>query len=209
VLLRAAGYGVAAYENWRRAREALLEERVDAIVLCDWRRLGGRGSHRYLKTAAAGAPFILVCDGGVTRWDERFTAVLYYPVDKDDLSRAIDGAIADVRASVTLGEFTLDLKARTLTREQLTANLTPIQTAILRALMLAQGGFVNSNDLLREVWGFAASGDRRVLYTHIAWLRRRLLAKFGPGQLLVSKRRRGYRFDATDSSGDASAPAGE
>jgi DNA-binding response OmpR family regulator len=207
-LLRAGGYGVSVFAHWREARAALLSGPVDAVVLCDWRRLGGRGSHRYLWKAAGVAPFILVCDGGVTRWDDRFTAVLYHPVTGEDLFRAIEGAIVGATQSLTLGGFRLDLRRRSLTYHDADLRLTPIETSLLRELMLSQGRFADSWDLMSRAWGIETLVDRRVLYTHVAWLRRKLLRAFGSDAMLVSSRGQGYRFDPSRVPGAAYPTAG-
>jgi DNA-binding response OmpR family regulator len=208
VLLRAGGYEVIVSAHWREARAALLAAPVDAAVLCDWRGLGGRGSHRYLWKAAGVAPFILVCDGGVTRWDNRFTAVLYYPITGDDLCSAVEGAMAGASRSLTLGGFRLDLVRRSLTDHDLDLRLTPIETSLLRELMLAQGRFVDSSALMSRAWGIEALDDRRVLYTHVAWLRRKLEKTFDSAAMLVSSKGQGYRFDPSRVSGADDPAAG-
>lgn len=207
--LQCCGCKVRAFAHWRQAREALNEAAVDAVVLCDWRRSGGRGAYRYLQRAAGDAPFVLVCDGGVTCWDDRFTAVLYYPVNEQNLFRAISNAIVDASASLTLGEFTLNLKRRTLSRDDLALRLTPSEVNILKVLMLAQGRFVPSKDLVAKAWGIQTLPDRRVIYTHVAWLRRKLNAVFGSARLILSVRGHGYCFDPSLAVESACARAGE
>ncbi|NPV07528.1 MAG: response regulator transcription factor [Anaerolineae bacterium] len=193
-LLSEAQFEVARFAGWREARASLAALRPHAVVLTDWRRLGGRGGERYLRRAAGGAPFVVVCDGGVTGWDDRFAAVLYYPVTSDQLSHAIRSAIARERALVSAFGFVLDRGSRTLTQGQRSASLTPIETAILSELMAARGQFVGSAELAERVWGTHARQDRRVLYTHMSWLRCKLERLLGEPGLIVSARLLGYRF---------------
>jgi DNA-binding response OmpR family regulator len=198
-LLQAGGYDVEAFGHWREAKSALQLAAVDAVVLCDWLRLGGRGSHRYLWRVAGIAPFVLVCDGGVTRWDDRFMAVLYYPVNSSDLLGAIEAAIRGANQSLTLGGYRLDLRRRRLVWGESQVRLTRIETALLRELMLAQGRFVESTPLMTRAWGEDLPSDRRALYTHIAWLRRKLLTAFADRKVITNARGQGYRFDPSQA----------
>ncbi len=193
-LLLEGGCAASAWAAWEEARERLRRHPVDAVVLCDWRRLGGRGAHRYLKPAAQGVPFVAVCDGGLTRWDDRFSAVLVYPVTGRELIRALKTAVAEERESLSLGAYVLDLKARSLSRGGARLGVTGVEAAILKVLMAAQGEFVASDDLVRSAWGIDSRGDRRILYTHVAWLRRKMQATFGSRRLIASARGLGYRF---------------
>lgn len=197
-LLSEAQFEVSRFVGWREARPALAALRPDAVVLTDWRRVGGRGGERYLRRGARGAPFVMVCDGGVTGWDDRFAAVLYYPVTSEQLANAIRVAIARERSLVSASGFVLDLGSRSLARGARSASLTPIETAILSELMSARGEFVSSAQLAERVWGAHARGDRRVLYTHVAWLRRKLERSLGEPQLIVSARLLGYRFAGSE-----------
>ena len=205
-LLGGAGLRPHCFDHWREARSALAVEPVSAVVLCDWRRGGGRGAHRYLRGCAGSAPFVLVCDGGVARWDDRFTAVLYYPVLAHELAHAIVGAIERAASSLTCGGFVLDLKRRLLSSGEASAKLTPVETELLKVLMLAQGRFIPSVELLERAWQLQTLLDRRIVYTHVSWLRRKLEAAFGPGQLIVSGRAQGYSFAPARVAGSDRAP---
>ena len=208
VLLRRSGCQVRSCAHWRQAREVLAASPVDAVLLCDWRRGGGRGAYRYLQKAAGDAPFILVCDGGVTCWDDRFRAVLYYPVHEQGLLAALSRAVVDATESVAAGAFALNLKRRTLSREGVVLRLTPSEVNILKVLMLTRSAFVPATELVAAAWGIQSLPDRRVLYTHVAWLRRKLSAAFGPATLISSVRGQGYCFDPARAAGDACVRVG-
>jgi len=206
-LLITAGYRLVCFGHWRDAREALTRLAVNAVVLCDWKRGGGRGSHRYLKRAAGNAPFILICDGGVTRWDGRFTAVLYHPVRQADLVRAIVSAVEDASASLTYGGYVLNIKRRTLSYGDISLRTTPVETEVLKVLMLAQGRFVQPLELLARAWGLETLLDRRIVYTHMSWLRHKLGETFGSRELILSERAQGYCFDPTRAPMSAAVQA--
>ncbi len=77
--LGCGGLSVLAFESWQAARSGMAGQSPLAVVLTDWRGKGGRGAYRRLRHSARGAPFVMVCDGGVTEWDERFAVVVRYP----------------------------------------------------------------------------------------------------------------------------------
>ncbi|MHB0877834.1 MAG: winged helix-turn-helix transcriptional regulator [Anaerolineae bacterium] len=194
-MLADCGCEVSSFGDWRMARSLLPGLRTDAVVLTDWRRLGGRGAHRYLRGPARDAPFILITDASNSSPDERFAAVLSYPVAAEMVFAALRSACEAVQPPLQLGAWSLDRKRRSLSRGQRAIDLTPIETELLHVLMAAGGDYVNSSDLVARAWGISTLLDRRVLYTHVAWLRRKLRDGMGVADPILSERRRGYRFD--------------
>jgi DNA-binding response OmpR family regulator len=72
------------------------------------------------------------------------------------------------------GEVDLDVAARTVQRSGRSVELAPKELELLLALLEADGAAVSRLDLLRRVWGYAASVVTRTVDTHIAELRRKL-----------------------------------
>ncbi|NLT42373.1 MAG: hypothetical protein GXX93_06840 [Anaerolineae bacterium] len=206
-MLAGIGPPVIAFGDWKAARAAMWHERPQVVVLSDWRARGGRGAHRRLLPAARGAPFVMVCDGGVTEWDERFAVVLRYPLPRGELQSAIRAATAASREVVYAG-YRLDRQARSLRRRARSVQLTPVQAAIMCALMRAQGEPVPAADLAAAVWPDQDDHDLRTLYTHLSWLRGRLAAA-GLTVAIVSERGQGYRFVGLPAQAPPGARAGE
>jgi len=171
----------------------MAEHAPSVIVLTDWRRTGGRGVHRHLRHSARGAPFVMVCDGGVSEWDDRFAQVLQYPLEREVLLQGVRTAI-DARVVARLGtDRRLLLRSRTLSWGRENIELTRLQECLLRELVVAGGSFVTPDSLMQAVWGPEAGDDRRGLYTHLSWLRRKL-AMLGDGPRIESVRGKGYRL---------------
>lgn len=188
------GYSLLTFESWQLARSEMAKQSPRVVVLTDWRGNGGRGMYRRLRHASAGAPFVMVCDGGVTEWDERFTRVLHYPVAREVLLGALGEVIAGTAAMVIrLGEFRLDQRTGVLHHGERSVGLTPIQVSLLGALMRADGEVLPTDELAEAGWPGHNTDDRRVLYTHMAWLRERLCS-FAPAAAIVNRRGRGYQF---------------
>lgn len=193
--LAKAGFEVAAFSHWRKARTALSAIKVDAVVITDWRGSGGRGAHRYLRAPARRAPFVLVTDSGSAGQDGRFAAAVQYPAGLPEIAEAVKVACDAVPPLLRLGRWALDTQRRTLEWSGQSIDLTPVETELLRVLMSQGGSFVTSSDLVARAWGISTLLDRRVLYTHVAWLRRKLRDGLDGGDPIVSERQRGYRFD--------------
>jgi len=194
-LLAAEGYVVKVAADWHQGREWLRAYSFDAIVLCDWRKLGGRGAYRYLTGVGGRLPFVMVCDGGVTPWDERFASVLQYPVSGGRLSEAIREAIAGAPSPLRYAGLRLDERTHTLCYRGTRVRLTATETKIMARLMRSGGEFVGVPDLMARVWGVDII-DKRLLYTHICWLRAKLRRAFGKGRWVVNTRGLGYRLES-------------
>ncbi|WP_348638550.1 winged helix-turn-helix domain-containing protein [Actinomadura madurae] len=75
-------------------------------------------------------------------------------------------------------------------------DLTPTEYALLRYLMLNAGRVVTKEEILREVWKYAFSGETTVVETYVGYLRRKLDPLGTP--LIVTRRGRGYQLRATE-----------
>lgn len=207
-MLTGAGYEPAAFGCWRCAREAMRDRRPQVVILTDWRTTGGRGAYRRLRHPAQGAPFVLVGDGGVTEWDERFASVVSYPVSRERLLAALAEVVQTHDVVVEHAEYRLERRAQRLHCRGRSVVLTPVQTEILAALLQAQGELVPADTLAKAVWPDQGKEDRRSLYTHVSWLRARLSAGGLPGTI-ENVRGRGYRFVDCPAESPSAARADE
>ncbi len=76
--------------------------------------------------------------------------------------------------TLELGELTVDLAARTVSRNGEEIHLTPTEFQLLRALARNRGRLMTHRALLSEVWGPAWGEDTATLRTHVANLRRKI-----------------------------------
>ena len=85
------------------------------------------------------------------------------------------GGPAGVRdAHFRLGDLVIDLAARTVRRDDRPVQLRPKEFELLAALVRHRGRVVSRDELLTEVWGYAAGTESRTVETHLAALRQRL-----------------------------------
>ena len=69
---------------------------------------------------------------------------------------------------------------------------------LLLALLERRGAIVSRLDLLREVWGHAASVLTRTVDTHVAELRRKLEDDASRPRHILTVRKAGYRLKLED-----------
>lgn len=95
---------------------------------------------------------------------------------------------------MTFGDVTIDLAARTVTKNGTPCALTPKAYELLLALIKREGGVAGRNELLKEVWGYGAFIMTRTVDTHIAELRRQIEANPSEPQHIITVWKVGYRF---------------
>nr|WP_323747419.1 response regulator transcription factor [Catenulispora rubra] len=102
-------------------------------------------------------------------------------------------AAASAAVRFVIGPSTVDLAARTVTRDGVGVRLTRTEWAVLEPLLRHPNQLVSIARLLREVWGQTA-GDTGHLRFHMARLRRKLEADPQHPVHLLTEFGTGYRF---------------
>jgi two-component system KDP operon response regulator KdpE len=106
-------------------------------------------------------------------------------------AQPVDGSADRV---VEVGDLSIDLAARRVSREDVTIHLTPTEYRLLAVLALHAGRVVTHQQLLREVWGADASGDAHYLRVYMGQLRRKLEADTTRPRYLHTEPGVGYRL---------------
>ena len=101
---------------------------------------------------------------------------------------------APPRAEARVGDLVVDFAARTVRRGDAELSLRPKEFDLLAALVRHRGRVVSREELLREVWGYAAGTESRTVETHLAALRQRLGDDPQAPRYVVTVRRAGYRL---------------
>jgi DNA-binding response OmpR family regulator len=105
------------------------------------------------------------------------------------------GRIAEPRAEVAVGDLTIDFAARVVRRGREEVTLRPKEFDLLAALVRHRGRVVSREELLREVWGYAAGSESRTVETHLAALRQRIGDDPASPKYIVTVRGAGYRLE--------------
>jgi two-component system KDP operon response regulator KdpE len=88
----------------------------------------------------------------------------------------------------------VDLAAHSVSLDGEEVHLTPLEFALLRALVLNRGLLMTHRKLLTEVWGPEYADATPLLRTHIANLRRKIQAGDGHPRFIRTDSGIGYRF---------------
>ena len=97
-------------------------------------------------------------------------------------------------ATITIGELTIDLAARSVLLGGERISLTPIEYKLLATLARHSGRVLTHRFLLREVWGPHASQENHYLRVFVAGLRRKLQDDPARSRYILTEQGIGYRF---------------
>jgi two-component system KDP operon response regulator KdpE len=93
-------------------------------------------------------------------------------------------------------DFTIDLAAKRVIRDDHDVRLTPTEWQLLEALVRQRGRLVTQRQLLHEVWGQQYETEGHYLRVHLAHLRRKLEPDPARPRHLLTEPGMGYRFIA-------------
>ncbi len=121
------------------------------------------------------------------------------PFGMDELLARVRAALRRTEpttaAVVTTQAFTLDLAAKTVTRDGRDVRLTPTEWALVELLARNPGRLMTHRELLHEVWGSAYEKETHYLRVYVATLRRKLELNPARPQHLLTVPGIGYRFE--------------
>lgn len=98
-------------------------------------------------------------------------------------------------AVVTTDEFTVDLIAKKVVRNDRSVRLTPTEWHLLEILITHPGRLISQRKLLLDVWGPTYSEHTNYLRVYMAQLRRKLEADPSHPRYLITEPGMGYRFE--------------
>jgi two-component system, OmpR family, KDP operon response regulator KdpE len=204
IILRSAGYEVESAETKSQALALLASRPPDALVLdlvlpdgqgvevCKevrgWSRLpilvlSAVGDEREkVRALDAGADDYITKPFGTDELLARLRAVLRRSVE-------VGGS-----PSVEVGDVTINLAERRVTRREQEVHLTPIEFDLVRALAQQRGRLLTHRQLLREVWGPEYSRETHYLRVHVAHIRAKLEDDASRPKLLITEPGVGYRL---------------
>lgn len=109
------------------------------------------------------------------------------------LRRASAGADA-ASSPVTVGDLTIDPRARRVTLAGAPIDLSPKEFDLLAHLAARVGTVVSKRELLTEVWQLPYGGSDKTVDVHLSWLRRKLGESATAPRLLHTVRGVGVRL---------------
>ncbi|MFJ2598965.1 response regulator [Streptomyces erythrochromogenes] len=96
---------------------------------------------------------------------------------------------------ITTDDFTVDLIAKKVRRNDRSVRLTPTEWHLLEILITNPGRLISQRKLLLDVWGPTYSEHTNYLRVYMAQLRRKLEADPSHPRYLITEPGMGYRFE--------------
>lgn len=112
---------------------------------------------------------------------------------------------ASLKAVERFGEIEVNRDTRIVLRAGRPVDVSPMEFALLIALMARRGATASRLDLLQEVWGHSAAVVTRTVDTHIAELRRKLEVHPAHPVHILTVRKVGYRLAGGPPAANPSA----
>ena len=209
IILRSAGYAVEAAETKAEAMAALSSRPPDALVL-DLVLPDGQGVDvcREVRSWSRLPILVLSAVGDerekVRALDAGADDYVTKPFGTDELLarlRAVLRRSAEAGGSprVELGELTIDVADRRVTRGGEEIHLTPIEFELVRVLAQNEGRLVTHRQLLQAVWGPEYGEETHYLRVHVAHIRAKLEADPSRPRYLITEPGVGYRLHDPDT----------
>jgi two-component system, OmpR family, KDP operon response regulator KdpE len=204
VVLRNAGFQVDSAATKQEALDALAHRPPDAVLL-DLVLPDGSGVDITREVRGwSNVPIVVVSAVGderekVRALDAGADDYVTKPFGSDELTarlRAVLRRSADAggEPAIAIGELTIDLPARRVTRAAAEVHLTPIEFDLLRVLAQNRGRLVTHRYLLHEVWGPSYGQETHYLRVHVAHIRQKIEADPARPRLLLTEPGVGYRL---------------
>jgi two-component system KDP operon response regulator KdpE len=205
VVLRDAGFEVEATATAQEALDAAAVRPPDAAII-DLMLPDGNGIDVCAQLRSWSEMPILVLSA-VGEEDQKVAALeagaddyVTKPFGPRELVARLNAVLrragnASDEPAISVEGLTMDLAARTVSRDGDAVHLTPIEYSLLRVLARNRGRLLTHRHLLTEVWGPQYAEDTQVLRTHIANLRRKIEPDGGP-RYIRTESGVGYRFAA-------------
>ena len=103
------------------------------------------------------------------------------------------GGAADT--PLVIGDLTVDLQRRTVTRDDKSVHLTPTEWSLLIALASNPGRTLTHEQLFHAVWGQSYGQPQQYLRVYITHLRKKIESEPYAPQCIVTEPGVGYRFE--------------
>jgi two-component system KDP operon response regulator KdpE len=204
IILRAAGYTVDTADTKAAALAALAARPPDALVL-DLVLPDGEGVEvcREVRRFSSLPVLVLSAVGDerekVRALDAGADDYITKPFGTDELLarlRAVLRRSADGGADPVLriGELSIDVLDRRVSRDGEEIHLTPLEFDILRVLAQHHGRLVTQRQLLQDVWGPEYAQETHYLRVHVAHIRAKLERDPSRPTHLITEAGVGYRL---------------
>ena len=203
--LARADYAIVEAENAREAMDRLREERPD-IILLDL-GLPDRDGLELVPLIKQQSDTTLIVVSARDATEEKVAALdlgaddyLTKPFDTDELLARVRVALRNRltrdggNLSLTVGDVTMDMIARTVTKAGQEVHLTPKEYAVLAQLARFPGRVITHNQIMNEVWPHEHEHHVEYLRVLVRTLRQKLEADPQQPRIICNELGIGYRL---------------
>ncbi len=117
----------------------------------------------------------------------------------DSLNRRVEMLNSKTNNKITdeivIGDFSLNLRRRTLVKRGIEIELTPVEFQIVEYLFSASGQPVDRLDILKRVWGESFIGEEKIVDVNIRRLRMKIEDDPSEPRYIVTVWGRGYKWN--------------
>ncbi len=205
--LRAAGYDVETAATAAEALSSAATRPPEAVIL-DLVLPDGSGTDvcRELRTWTDAPVIVLSAIGEeaekVAALDAGADDYVTKPFSVDELLARLRAVLRRSAPSldpvIEIGQLTVDVPNRAVTRNGKRIKLTPHEFDLLRVLAQNQGKLLTHRMLLREVWGPSYQVEAHYLHVYVSNLRRKIEPNPSRPQYIVTEPGAGYRLAGPD-----------
>ena len=103
---------------------------------------------------------------------------------------------ATVSDEIKIGDFSLNLRRRTLVKRGIEIELTPVEFQIVEYLFSSSGQPIDRLDILKRVWGESFVGEEKIVDVNIRRLRMKIEDDPSEPRHIVTVWGRGYKWNA-------------
>ena len=107
----------------------------------------------------------------------------------------VSAAPEQPQTTITLGEFTLDVRSRTLTKNGNPIELTQVEFQIMEYFFNNPGAALSRTDILQQVWGSSYFGEEKIVDVNIRRLRMKVEDEPSNPKYIVTVWGLGYKWD--------------
>ena len=107
----------------------------------------------------------------------------------------VSSASEQPKSTITLGDFTLDIRSRTLTKNGELIELTQVEFQIMEYFFSNPGVALDRTDILNHVWGEAYVGEEKIVDVNIRRLRMKVEDEPSNPKYIVTVWGLGYKWD--------------
>ncbi len=192
------GYEVTVVHSAKEASSQLRSNEHDLLILdAAPPDLDSRKTYQALSKRLQGVSVILITAEG-EELDERMQVDFHlarpFTIRKlvNRIKKVVERRLEEI---LRMGDLTLDVRKRMVTKGDREYRLTPKQARLLEVFVNNPGEVLTRRTLMKEVWNTDYLGDTRTLDVHVRWLREKIEDSPGSPVYLRTVRGVGYRFE--------------